>query len=178
MTSYTPCFRREAGSYGAHVKGLNRVHQFDKVEIVRVEKPERSYEALQEMVAHVARLMESLELPYRILRLCGGDMGFASAMTYDFEVWRARPPALEDSASKPPPPSSSPPPSHTACSSSRDAPTSRRTAAHRRAVAHRESSTSGPSGLSFAARTRGLASPPVCLGRASRAAAASEPSAN
>jgi seryl-tRNA synthetase len=89
MTSYTPCFRREAGSYGAHVKGLNRVHQFDKVEIVRVEKPERSYEALQEMVAHVARLMESLELPYRILRLCGGDMGFASAMTYDFEVWSA-----------------------------------------------------------------------------------------
>jgi len=89
MTSYTPCFRREAGSYGAHVKGLNRVHQFDKVEIVRVEKPERSYEALQEMVAHVANLMESLELPYRILRLCGGDMGFASAMTYDFEVWSA-----------------------------------------------------------------------------------------
>ncbi|MBK9398835.1 MAG: serine--tRNA ligase [Saprospiraceae bacterium] len=89
MTSYTPCFRREAGSYGAHVKGLNRVHQFDKVEIVRVEKPERYYEALQEMVAHVARLMESLELPYRILRLCGGDMGFASAMTYDFEVWSA-----------------------------------------------------------------------------------------
>ena len=89
MTSYTPCFRREAGSYGAHVKGLNRVHHFDKVEIVRVEKPERSYEALQEMVAHVARLMESLELPYRILRLCGGDMGFASAMTYDFEVWSA-----------------------------------------------------------------------------------------
>ena len=89
MTSYTPCFRREAGSYGAHVKGLNRVHQFDKVEIVRVEKPERSYEALLEMVAHVARLMESLELPYRILRLCGGDMGFASAMTYDFEVWSA-----------------------------------------------------------------------------------------
>lgn len=89
MTSYTPCFRREAGSYGAHVKGLNRVHQFDKVEIVRVEKPERSYEALHEMVAHVARLMESLDLPYRILRLCGGDMGFASAMTYDFEVWSA-----------------------------------------------------------------------------------------
>ena len=89
MTSYTPCFRREAGSYGAHVKGLNRVHQFDKVEIVRVEKPERSYDALHEMVEHVARLMESLELPYRILRLCGGDMGFVSAMTYDFEVWSA-----------------------------------------------------------------------------------------
>jgi len=89
MTSYTPCFRREAGSYGAHVKGLNRVHQFDKVEIVRVEKPERSYAALHEMVDHVARLMESLDLPYRILRLCGGDMGFASAMTYDFEVWSA-----------------------------------------------------------------------------------------
>ncbi len=89
LTSYTPCFRREAGSYGAHVKGLNRVHQFDKVEIVRIEKPERSYEALHEMVAHVARLMESLDLPYRILRLCGGDMGFASALTYDFEVWSA-----------------------------------------------------------------------------------------
>lgn len=89
MTSYTPCFRREAGSYGAHVKGLNRVHQFDKVEIVRVEKPENSYTALHEMVGHVARLMENLNLPYRILRLCGGDMGFASAMTYDFEVWSA-----------------------------------------------------------------------------------------
>lgn len=89
MTAYTPCFRREAGSYGAHVKGLNRVHQFDKVEIVRVEKPENSYTALHEMVGHVARLMENLNLPYRILRLCGGDMGFASAMTYDFEVWSA-----------------------------------------------------------------------------------------
>lgn len=89
LTAYTPCFRREAGSYGAHVKGLNRVHQFDKVEIVRVEKPENSYKALDGMVSHVARLMEKLELPYRILRLCGGDMGFTSAMTYDFEVWSA-----------------------------------------------------------------------------------------
>jgi len=88
-TGYTPCFRREAGSYGAHVKGLNRVHQFDKVEIVRIEKPENSYGVLQEMVEHVAALLESLELPYRILRLCGGDMGFTSAMTYDFEVWSA-----------------------------------------------------------------------------------------
>jgi seryl-tRNA synthetase len=86
-TGYTPCFRREAGSYGAHVKGLNRVHQFDKVEIVRAEKAEHSYAALNEMVAHVSGLLESLELPYRILRLCGGDMGFVSAMTYDFEVW-------------------------------------------------------------------------------------------
>lgn len=89
LTAYTPCFRREAGSYGAHVKGLNRVHQFDKVEIVRVEKPENSYAALDGMVRHVSRLMENLGLPYRILRLCGGDMGFASAMTYDFEVWSA-----------------------------------------------------------------------------------------
>ncbi|HQW12316.1 MAG TPA: serine--tRNA ligase [Saprospiraceae bacterium] len=88
-TGYTPCFRREAGSYGAHVKGLNRVHQFDKVELVRIEKPENSYGVLQEMVEHVAALLESLELPYRILRLCGGDMGFTSAMTYDFEVWSA-----------------------------------------------------------------------------------------
>ena len=89
LTAYTPCFRREAGSYGAHVKGLNRVHQFDKVEIVRIEKPENSWNALNTMVRHVAQLMENLELPYRILRLCGGDMGFTSAMTYDFEVWSA-----------------------------------------------------------------------------------------
>lgn len=88
-TGYTPCFRREAGSYGAHVKGLNRVHQFDKVEIVRAEKAENSYRALHEMVGHVSGLLQSLELPYRILRLCGGDMGFVSAMTYDFEVWSA-----------------------------------------------------------------------------------------
>lgn len=89
LTGYTPCFRREAGSYGADVKGLNRVHQFDKVEIVRIEHPSRSYAVLEEMVDHVAGLMESLELPYRILRLCGGDMGFTSALTYDFEVWSA-----------------------------------------------------------------------------------------
>ncbi len=87
MTAYTPCFRREAGAWGAHVRGLNRVHQFDKVEIVRVEHPDRSYQALQGMVRHVERLMNKLELPYRILLLCGGDMGFASAKTYDFEVW-------------------------------------------------------------------------------------------
>lgn len=89
MTAYTPCFRREAGSYGAHVRGLNRVHQFDKVEIVRAEHPDRSYQALQGMVRHVEKLMNKLELPYRILLLCGGDMGFASAKTYDFEVWSA-----------------------------------------------------------------------------------------
>jgi seryl-tRNA synthetase len=89
MCAYTPCFRREAGSYGAHVRGLNRVHQFDKVEIVRVEHPDRSYQALQSMVRHVEKLMNKLELPYRILLLCGGDMGFASAKTYDFEVWSA-----------------------------------------------------------------------------------------
>ena len=88
-TAYTPCFRREAGSYGAHVRGLNRLHQFDKVEIVRVERPEGSYQALEEMVAHVKSLLEELGLPYRILRLCGGDMGFTSALTYDFEVWSA-----------------------------------------------------------------------------------------
>lgn len=88
-TAYTPCFRREAGSYGAHVRGLNRLHQFDKVEIVRVEHPEGSYQALEEMVAHVQGLLEALKLPYRILRLCGGDMGFTSALTYDFEVWSA-----------------------------------------------------------------------------------------
>lgn len=89
LTGYTPCFRREAGSYGADVKGLNRVHQFDKVEIVRIEHPSRSYEALQGMVDHVSGLMESLELPYRILHLCGGDMSFTSALTYDFEVYAA-----------------------------------------------------------------------------------------
>jgi seryl-tRNA synthetase len=86
---YTPCFRREAGSYGAHVRGLNRVHQFDKVEIVRVEKPENSYAVLEEMVEHVKGLLRALELPYRQLLLCGGDMGFASAMTYDMEVYSA-----------------------------------------------------------------------------------------
>lgn len=89
MTAYTPCFRREAGSYGAHVRGLNRVHQFDKVEIVQIEHPDRSYKTLQGMVRHVEKLMNKLELPYRILLLCGGDMGFASAKTYDFEVWSA-----------------------------------------------------------------------------------------
>jgi seryl-tRNA synthetase len=89
LVGYTPCFRREAGSYGAHVRGLNRVHQFDKVEIVRVEHPEHSYAALEEMVAHVKGLLRALELPYRQLLLCGGDMGFASALTYDMEVWSA-----------------------------------------------------------------------------------------
>lgn len=88
-TAYTPCFRREAGSYGKDVRGLNRLHQFDKVEIVNVTSPENSYQQLDEMVAHVATLLEELELPYRILRLCGGDMGFTSALTYDFEVWSA-----------------------------------------------------------------------------------------
>ncbi|OYQ42658.1 serine--tRNA ligase [Flavobacterium cyanobacteriorum] len=86
-TGYTPCFRREAGSYGAHVRGLNRLHQFDKVEIVRIEHPDTSYAALDEMVEHVKTLLQELKLPYRILRLCGGDMGFASALTYDFEVF-------------------------------------------------------------------------------------------
>ncbi|MCW2120359.1 serine--tRNA ligase [Flavobacterium sp. 7A] len=86
-TAYTPCFRREAGSYGAHVRGLNRLHQFDKVEIVRVEHPEKSYEALDGMVEHVKGILDELKLPYRILRLCGGDMSFASALTYDFEVF-------------------------------------------------------------------------------------------
>ena len=86
---YTPCFRREAGSYGAHVRGLNRVHQFDKVEIVRVESPADSYAALEEMVAHVGGLLGALGLPYRVLRLCGGDMGLTAALTYDFEVWSA-----------------------------------------------------------------------------------------
>jgi seryl-tRNA synthetase len=86
-TAYTPCFRREAGSYGAHVRGLNRLHQFDKVEIVRIEKPENSYAALDEMVEHVKDILNELKLPYRILKLCGGDMGFTSALTYDFEVF-------------------------------------------------------------------------------------------
>ena len=86
-TGYTPCFRREAGSYGAHVRGLNRLHQFDKVEIVRIEKPENSYPALDGMVEHVKGLLKELGLPYRILRLCGGDMGFTAALTYDFEVF-------------------------------------------------------------------------------------------
>lgn len=86
-TAYTPCFRREAGSYGAHVRGLNRLHQFDKVEIVRIEHPEKSYEALDGMVDHVKEILNELKLPYRILRLCGGDMGFTSALTYDFEVF-------------------------------------------------------------------------------------------
>ncbi|MGV6830427.1 MAG: serine--tRNA ligase [bacterium] len=87
LTGYTPCFRREAGSYGAHVRGLNRLHQFDKVEILRVENPARSYEALDEMVAHVKTILQELKLPYRILRLCGGDLGFAAALTFDFEVY-------------------------------------------------------------------------------------------
>src|SRR6186713_1938849 len=89
MTAYTPCFRREAGSYGKDVRGLNRLHQFDKVEIVQLVHPEKSYEVLEEMVAHVEKLLQALELPYRILRLCGGDMSFASALTYDFEVYSA-----------------------------------------------------------------------------------------
>ena len=89
LTAYTPCFRREAGSYGKDVRGLNRLHQFDKVEIVRVEKPEDSYAALDDMVAHVENIVKSLGLPYRILRLCGGDMSFTSAITYDFEVYSA-----------------------------------------------------------------------------------------
>ncbi|WP_419213566.1 serine--tRNA ligase [Maribacter sp. X9] len=86
-TGYTPCFRREAGSYGAHVRGLNRLHQFDKVEIVRVEHPSRSYEALDGMVEHVKTILRELKLPYRILRLCGGDLGFTAALTFDFEVF-------------------------------------------------------------------------------------------
>ncbi len=86
-TGYTPCFRREAGSYGAHVRGLNRLHQFDKVEIVRMEHPNNSYPALDEMVEHVKQILRELKLPYRILRLCGGDLGFTSALTYDFEVF-------------------------------------------------------------------------------------------
>ncbi len=86
---YTPCFRREAGSWGAHVRGLNRLHQFDKVEIVQIAHPDKSYESLEEMVNHVENLLVKLELPYRIVRLCGGDISFTSAMTYDFEVWSA-----------------------------------------------------------------------------------------
>lgn len=89
MTAYSPCFRREAGSYGKDVRGLNRLHQFEKVEIIQIVHPAKSYEVLDEMVAHVERLLQSLELPYRILRLCGGDMGFTSALTYDFEVYSA-----------------------------------------------------------------------------------------
>ncbi len=87
MTAYSPCFRREAGSFGKDVRGLNRVHQFDKVELVQIVHPEKSYDALEEMVTHVEKLIQSLNLPYRILKLCGGDMGFASALTYDFEVY-------------------------------------------------------------------------------------------
>src|SRR5690606_10393338 len=89
MTAWSPCFRREAGSYGKDVRGLNRVHQFNKVEIVQITEPEKSHQALEEMVAHVEKLVQSLNLPYRILRLCGGDMGFASAITFDFEVYSA-----------------------------------------------------------------------------------------
>jgi seryl-tRNA synthetase len=89
MTAFTPCFRREAGSFGKDVRGLNRVHQFDKVEIVNLTLAENSYKVLDEMVAHVEKMIKSLELPYRILRLCGGDMSFASALTYDFEVYSA-----------------------------------------------------------------------------------------
>ena len=87
LTGYTPCFRREAGSYGAHVRGLNRLHQFDKVEIVRIEEPQNALEALDQMVEHVKSLLKELELPYRILRLCGGDLGFTAALTYDFEIY-------------------------------------------------------------------------------------------
>jgi len=89
LTAYSACFRREAGSYGKDVRGLNRLHQFDKVEIVQIQHPEHSYAALDEMVAHVESLLQELELPYRIVRLCGGDLGFTSALTYDFEVWSA-----------------------------------------------------------------------------------------
>ena len=89
MTAYTPCFRREAGSFGSDVRGLNRVHQFDKVEIIQIVHPQKSYEVLEEMVNHVERLLQFLELPYRILKLCGGDMSFTSALTYDFEVFSA-----------------------------------------------------------------------------------------
>ena len=88
-TGYTPCFRREAGSWGADVRGLNRLHQFDKVEIVQITEPDQSYDALEAMLAHVEGLLQQLNLPYRVLRLCGGDMGFTSALTYDLEVWSA-----------------------------------------------------------------------------------------
>ena len=87
LTGYTPCFRREAGSYGAHVRGLNRLHQFDKVEIVRIEEPQNAMQALDKMVNHIKSILKDLELPYRILRLCGGDLGFTSALTYDFEIY-------------------------------------------------------------------------------------------
>tara|TARA_B100001758_G_scaffold73584_1_gene62078 strand:+ start:6333 stop:7601 length:1269 start_codon:yes stop_codon:yes gene_type:complete len=87
MTGYTPCFRREAGSYGSDVRGLNRLHQFDKVEIVRIEKPENSSKALEEMINHVKNILNELELPFRILKLCGGDLGFASSITFDFEIY-------------------------------------------------------------------------------------------
>jgi seryl-tRNA synthetase len=88
-TAYTPCFRREAGSYGKDVRGLNRLHQFDKVEIVQIQHPEKSYETLDAMVSHVASILDELGLPYRILQLCGGDLSFTSALTYDFEVFSA-----------------------------------------------------------------------------------------
>jgi seryl-tRNA synthetase len=87
MTGYTPCFRREAGSWGAHVRGLNRLHQFDKVEIVQLVHPDHSYRILDEMVEHVKGILQKLELHFRVIRLCGGDMGFTSALTYDFEAW-------------------------------------------------------------------------------------------
>ena len=87
LTGYTPCFRREAGSYGAHVRGLNRLHQFDKVEIVRIEEPQNVMKALDKMIDHIKTILQELELPYRILRLCGGDLGFTSALTYDFEIY-------------------------------------------------------------------------------------------
>ena len=89
LTGYTPCFRREAGSYGAHVRGLNRLHQFDKVEIVRLEEPKNSMAALDKMVEHVKEILKELELPYRVLRLCGGDLGFTASLTYDFEIYSA-----------------------------------------------------------------------------------------
>lgn len=89
MTAYSPCFRREAGSFGKEVRGLNRVHQFEKVEIVQLVHPDKSYDALEEMVQHIEQLLQNLQLPYRILKLCGGDMGFTSALTYDFEVYSA-----------------------------------------------------------------------------------------
>ncbi len=89
LTAYTPCFRREAGSYGAHVRGLNRLHQFDKVEVVQLVHPDTSYDVLERMSTYVQSLLQALELPYRVLRLCGGDMGFTSALTYDMEVWSA-----------------------------------------------------------------------------------------
>jgi seryl-tRNA synthetase len=89
MTAYSPCFRREAGSFGKDVRGLNRVHQFEKIEIIQIVHPDKSYQTLDEMILHVEKLLQSLWLPYRILRLCGGDMGFTSAITYDFEVFSA-----------------------------------------------------------------------------------------